>query len=110
MMGEENRNDDDRSMTAFLDVSLWELLGAIWGLLGGSSGRFWSLLGVFGLSLGPWGSSCSHLGGHRSKRRGPCCSRARKVASWDPVGTLLGRSLRPLGPSWGSSGPLLRLS
>ena len=35
---------------------------------------------------------------------------ARKVASWGPLGPLLGRSWVLLGPSWASLGPVLGLS
>ena len=80
--------------------SLWALLGRCWGPLG----ALWKGLGgLWGLS---WRQSikieastfwCPPVG-------------ARKVASWGPLGPLLGRSWALLGPSWASLGPVLGLS
>ncbi len=66
------------------------------------------------LSLALWGPSWASLGPSWrpsiKKEGGSYFNRplgARKIASWAPLGALLGRSWALLGPSWASLGPLL---
>ena len=77
----------------------WRPPGPSWGSLGALLGPSWR----------PWRPSWGHLGGHRSKEGGVTDSDppvgAFRIASWGPLGALLGALGPVLGPSWALLGP-----